>query len=30
MFNILTLNNIAASGLARLPNEHYRVGNDVA
>jgi D-3-phosphoglycerate dehydrogenase len=30
MFKILTLNNIAASGLARLPNEHYRVGNDVA
>jgi D-3-phosphoglycerate dehydrogenase len=30
MFNILTLNNIAASGLARLPKEHYRIGNDVA
>ena len=30
MFDILTLNNIAASGLARLPKEHYRVGNDVA
>src|SRR5579885_2747095 len=30
MFNILTLNNIAASGLARLPKEHYRVGKDIA
>ena len=30
MFTILTLNNIAASGLARLPKEHYRFGNDIA
>lgn len=29
MLEILTLNNIAASGLARLPKEHYRVGNDL-
>ena len=29
MYKILTLNNIAASGLARLPKEHYRVGSDV-
>src|SRR5579885_1302741 len=30
MFDILTLNNIASSGLARLPRERYRVGGDVA
>src|SRR5690348_14922721 len=30
MFAILTLNNIAASGLARLSKEQYRVGNDIA
>lgn len=30
MFKILTLNNIAASGLARLPAAQYRVGNDLA
>ena len=30
MFDILTFNNIAASGLARLPKGNYRVGNDIA
>ena len=30
MFDILTLNNIAASGLARLPKGDYRVGDDIA
>jgi len=30
MHNILVLNQIAASGLARLPKELYRVGKDVA
>ena len=30
MHNILVLNQIAASGLSRLPAEHYRVGKDVA
>jgi D-3-phosphoglycerate dehydrogenase len=29
MFNVLTLNNIAAKGLSRLPSETYSVGNDV-
>lgn len=30
MFKILTLNNIAASGLARLPKNDYTIGNDIA
>jgi D-3-phosphoglycerate dehydrogenase / 2-oxoglutarate reductase len=30
MMNILVLNQISASGLARLPAERYRVGKDVA
>lgn len=30
MFKILTLNNIAVSGLARLPALQYSVGNDLA
>ena len=30
MHNILVLNQIAASGLSRLPAEQYRVGKDVA
>ncbi|HEY3522007.1 MAG TPA: phosphoglycerate dehydrogenase [Rhodanobacteraceae bacterium] len=30
MFDILALNNIAASGLARLHNGNYRIGNDIA
>lgn len=30
MFNILTLNNIAASGLARFSKDSYEVGNDIA
>ena len=29
-FRILTLNNISAKGLARLPRERYQVGSDVA
>lgn len=29
MFQILTLNNISSLGLARLPREHFSVGNDV-
>ena len=29
MFKILTLNNIAASGLQRFPKDRYRVGSDV-
>ena len=30
MFQILTLNNIAASGLARFPKDQYHLGNDIA
>jgi D-3-phosphoglycerate dehydrogenase len=30
MFQILTLNNISPLGLARLPREHFVVGNDIA
>ncbi|MBS0431047.1 MAG: phosphoglycerate dehydrogenase [Proteobacteria bacterium] len=30
MFGILTLNHIAAAGVARLPKEQYRVGNEIA
>ncbi|MGH8163003.1 MAG: phosphoglycerate dehydrogenase [Rhodanobacteraceae bacterium] len=30
MFKILTLNHIAASGLARFPKESYEAGNDIA
>lgn len=30
MFKILTLNNIAASGLARFPEDSYEVGSDIA
>lgn len=30
MFNILTLNNIAASGLARFPKNEYTLGNNIA
>jgi D-3-phosphoglycerate dehydrogenase len=30
MFRILTLNNIAASGLQRFPKDRYTVGSDVA
>ncbi|HXS72882.1 MAG TPA: phosphoglycerate dehydrogenase [Rhodanobacteraceae bacterium] len=30
MFKILTLNNIAASGLERLPKSTYATGNDIA
>lgn len=30
MFKVLTLNNIAASGLDRLPKNQYKVGNDIA
>lgn len=30
MFRILTLNNIAASGLQRFPKDRYKVGSDVA
>jgi len=29
MYNILTLNNISAQGLARLPRERYHVGNRI-
>jgi D-3-phosphoglycerate dehydrogenase len=29
-YRILTLNNISASGLARLPRERYEIGNDLA
>src|SRR5438132_13428523 len=28
VYQILTLNNISPSGLARLPSDRYRVGND--
>jgi len=30
MFDILTLNNVAASGLARLPKGNYRIASDIA
>jgi len=30
MFNVLTLNNIAAKGLSRLPAENYTVGADLS
>lgn len=29
MFKVLTLNNISQTGLARLPADHYRIGNDI-
>lgn len=29
MFKVLTLNNIAQAGLARLPAEHYQIGDDI-
>lgn len=29
MFKVLTLNNIAQAGLARLPADHYRIGDDI-
>ncbi len=29
MFKVLTLNNISQVGLARLPADHYRIGNDI-
>lgn len=28
MYKVLTLNNIAKVGLAKLPSEHYQIGND--
>jgi D-3-phosphoglycerate dehydrogenase len=29
VYSILTLNNISKDGLARLPNDLYRTGNDI-
>lgn len=29
MFKVLTLNNIAQAGLARLPAHYYRIGDDI-
>ncbi|HKJ76762.1 MAG TPA: 3-phosphoglycerate dehydrogenase, partial [Gammaproteobacteria bacterium] len=29
MYKILTLNNIAAAGLDRLPREHYEVASEI-